>query len=287
MGKRFTDFSQLPKGAFGRGKPEEVKPLPKTETADSDAAAALAYVTRPSQGRPKATPLGSGKVAHTDRTAELEAALKAARAEIDALRKERDELERVLAERGRELDDARVTGEAAERDRERLQGEVARLRGELKAAEKRADAPPAVPEPTLPVPAARADGLLVMPGGLSDAFPGELREQTLAALADALAAARQAGRERRSAVLAHVLEANPSSGELERRRKALRQTIKNADFFVDGKILAELERLGFRYVSGRKHWKLDYAGIRIPMAKTPSDYRAGLNVASDIANRCF
>ena len=38
---------------------------------------------------------------------------------------------------------------------------------------------------------------------------------------------------------------------------------------------------------GNKHWKLDYANVRIPISKTPSDRRAALNTATDIANRCF
>ena len=33
--------------------------------------------------------------------------------------------------------------------------------------------------------------------------------------------------------------------------------------------------------------KLEYAGVRMPIAKTPSDYRANLNMATDMANRCF
>ena len=50
---------------------------------------------------------------------------------------------------------------------------------------------------------------------------------------------------------------------------------------------APLEKLGFRCVSGNKHWKLDYANVRMPISKTPSDRRAALNTATDIANRCF
>jgi hypothetical protein len=38
---------------------------------------------------------------------------------------------------------------------------------------------------------------------------------------------------------------------------------------------------------GNKHWKLDYANVRIPISKTPSDRRGAQNTATDIANRCF
>ena len=48
-----------------------------------------------------------------------------------------------------------------------------------------------------------------------------------------------------------------------------------------------LEKIGFKCVSGNKHWKLDYANVRIPISKTPSDRRGAQNAATDIANRCF
>ena len=124
-------------------------------------------------------------------------------------------------------------------------------------------------------------------GAIVEAFPGEVREQVLAALADALAAAQQSGRERRAGVLAGVLAANPATGELERRRAELKQILKDAGGFTDASTLAALERIGIRCISGRKHWKFEYADIRMPMSKTPSDYRSAQNCATDVANRCF
>ena len=35
------------------------------------------------------------------------------------------------------------------------------------------------------------------------------------------------------------------------------------------------------------HHKIDWAGIRFPLAKTPSDFRACLNSAAEIINRVF
>ena len=66
-----------------------------------------------------------------------------------------------------------------------------------------------------------------------------------------------------------------------------RQIIKDTGSFVNARTIAVLEKLGFKCVSGNKHWKIDYANVRIPMSKTPSDHRAALNTATDIANRCF
>ena len=91
-------------------------------------------------------------------------------------------------------------------------------------------------------------------------------------------------RDRRAKILRYVLAANQSSGELERRRAELRQILKDAGYYNDPK---PLERLGLHLVSGRTHWKLQYANVRVTMSKTPSDYRANLNNGSEIANRSF
>ena len=91
-------------------------------------------------------------------------------------------------------------------------------------------------------------------------------------------------RRSRAAKRAATRGANPTIGELERRRAELKQILKNAGYFNDPK---PLEKLGFQLISGRTHWKLQYANVRITMLKTPSNYRASLNTASDTASRCF
>ena len=63
--------------------------------------------------------------------------------------------------------------------------------------------------------------------------------------------------------------------------------MKDAGTFIDDATIAALEKLGFRYVSGANHHKLDFAGIRFPVAKTPSDHRSCLNSAAEICNRVF
>ena len=92
----------------------------------------------------------------------------------------------------------------------------------------------------------------------------------VAALSDICETARQSTRERRAAVLEAVLAANPSSGELERRRSELRQIIKDVAYFNDEHMLKGLEKLGMKLISGKKHWKLEYGNVRMPMSKTPS-----------------
>ncbi len=74
---------------------------------------------------------------------------------------------------------------------------------------------------------------------------------------------------------------------IERRRAVLKQVLKDAGSFNDARTLSELQELGFRCISGRKHWKREYGDVRMPIAKTPSDYRASKNTAAVIANHCF
>ena len=118
-------------------------------------------------------------------------------------------------------------------------------------------------------------------------FTGEIREHVLDTLASAAEAAEAGGRDRRARILEAVLCANPASGELDRRRDAVRQIIKDAGSFLDEQAIADLEKLGFRYISGKNHHKLEWAGIRFPIAKTPSDHRSCLNSAAEIINRVF
>ena len=129
--------------------------------------------------------------------------------------------------------------------------------------------------------------LLDKPNSPSEKFPGEIREHVIEAIADASKAAEAAGRERRARVLEAVLYANSASGELPRRRELLKQIMKDAGSFLDDTTISELEKLGFRYISGKNHHKLEWAGIRFPVAKTPGDRRSCLNSAADISNRVF
>ena len=107
------------------------------------------------------------------------------------------------------------------------------------------------------------------------------------ALADAQRAADAGGRDRRARILEAILCENAVTGELARRRDEVKQIMKDAGTFIDDAAIAALEKLGFRYVSGANHHKLDFAGIRFPVAKTPSDHRSCLNSAAEICNRVF
>ena len=292
MAKKLTDLSQLTKAILKESPPPraEPAPVPRPEPMipeeDREATEVLAYFSRPSQNAPQRSHVVTSANPSTDRVAELKSALDAKDAELDALAEEKSEADRRIAELERQLAAEREAHVAAVRERNRLQGECGRLQGELRKSGQQGavpvsleNAPVVQSEPTKP-----AQGILAAPAAIDEAFSGELREQVLATLREGLEYAEQSGRERRAELLRRLLAVNAPSGELDCRRAELKQILKDAGYFNDPK---PLEKLGFRLISGRTHWKLQYMNVRITMSKTPSDYRANLNTASDTANRCF
>ena len=292
MAKTLTDLSQLTKAILKESPPSRVEPAPAAQPAptvsdeDREAEEVLAYFSRTPQNAPRSLRVAPGAGAGEDRTAELKAALETKDAALDAIAEEKAEADARIAELEQQLAAEREAHEAAVRERDRLQGECGRLRGELR--KRGENAPVAAPVEAAPVvqsePPKPTQGILVAPATAAEVFPGEVREQVVATLLDGLGTAERSGRERRAEILRYVLAANQSSGELERRRAELRQILKDAGYYNDPK---PLERLGLRLISGRTHWKLQYANVRVTMSKTPSDYRANLNNGSEIANRCF
>ena len=292
MAKTLTDLSQLTKAILKESPPSRVEPAPAAQPAptvsddDREAEEVLAYFSRTPQNAPRSLRVAPGAGAGEDRTAELKAALEAKDAALDAIAEEKAEADERIAELEQQLAAEREAHEAAVRERDRLQGECGRLQGELRKCGE--NAPVAAPVEAAPVarvePTKPTQGILVAPATVAEVFPGEVREQVVATLLDGLGTAERSGRERRAEILRYVLAANQSAGELERRRAELRQILKNAGYYNDPK---PLERLGLRLISGRTHWKLQYANVRVTMSKTPSDYRANLNNGSEIANRCF
>ena len=292
MAKKLTDLSQLTKAILKESPPSRVEPAPAAQPAptvsdeDREAEEVLAYFSRTPQNAPRSPRVAPGAGAGENRTAELKAALEAKDAALDAIAEEKAEADERIAELEQQLATEREAHIAAVRERDRLQGECGRLQGELRR--KGEDAPVTVPVEAAPVakttPPRPTQGILAAPATVAEVFPGEVREQVVATLLDGLGTAERSGRERRAEILRYVLAANQSSGELERRRAELRQILKDAGYYNDPK---PLERLGLRLISGRTHWKLQYANVRVTMSKTPSDYRANLNNGNEIANRCF
>ena len=290
MSRTLSDFSQLSKAMFKAApKADEVKPEPPKLKPYDEGEEVLAYFSRPAAGAknaqkaPTCTPAANGAAGQAEA---LERDVEALRAQLRDSEEARSDAEGKLAdseEERRKLADALA---AARKEVERLTGECGRLRGEARKAAQAAPVAEGAKVEPLAVRAAETprSGVLASPAAFAEAFPGELREMLLTVLSDARDAARQSTRERRAAVLDAVLAANRPTGELDRRRAELKQILKDAGYYTDPHAL---EELGFKLVSGRTHWKLEYAGVRMPIAKTPSDYRANLNMATDMANRCF
>ena len=273
MAKKLTDLSQLTKAILKKSTPprpvEKPAPEPSQSREDADAAAVLAYFSRPSQDAPRRNRAAPCVVPAKDRTVAPESALKAKDAALAALAEAKDAADGRIADLERQLAAEREAHEAAVRERDRLQGECGRLQGELR--KRREDAPVSTPveaplvadrfaaglrpggyslvaKNTPPKP---TQGILAAPATASEVFPGEVREQVVATLLDGLGTAERSGRERRAEILRYVLAANQSSGELERRRAELRHILKDAGYYNDPK---PLERLGLRLISGRTHW---------------------------------
>lgn len=283
MGKTYTDFSLLSTGMFKKSDPVmEIKPIPKKSACGDDA---LAYFGLNAPHPPSGA---SGARVGNYASVALEARVKAAEAQIAAIGAERDSTKRKATDLEHQLAEEHAARQAAETELNRLRGELLRLRNELEEARRTPEAGNVEREMgnAAPVQELCVAGLLVPPK-TEEVFAGEVREHVLAALADAQEAASQSVRERRARILADVLAANVPTGELERRRGELRQIIKDTGSFVDARAISALERIGFKCVSGNKHWKLDYANVRIPISKTPSDHRAAMNTATSIANNCF
>ena len=217
------------------------------------------------------------------RLSELEASAAGLAGEKAALEERLAAAERRVAECASAADDlARVKGELAKVQSAQA-AKLAEADDKVRAAEERF---------RLELEEARAHAssvsvLLDRPPEFPEVFPGEVREHVLASLKEAYAAAENGGRERRAAILEAVLATNESTCELERRREEVKRIAREGGRFVDDSVIAELSRLGFRYVSGNAHHKLVYAGVRVALSKTPSDNRAALNNSAEINNLVY
>lgn len=277
MSRKYTSFSQLSGKQFEQSSPAEP---PKKASVPGDSAEndVLAYFSRKLNGQTAKPTLPARET--RDVTAEV-------RQRLAAVEDECRQAKTALAETESRSAAAEAQLAKVQKELLRLQGECGQLKGELAKllAEReqpevsRVDAVQSDEKPVSP-----NMSLLAAPAKFVEAFPGEIREMVVATLAEGFDAAAKGARERRAAVLSAVLANNKSSGELERRRAKLKQILKDCGYKVEPHVF---ESVGMKLISGRTHWKLQYADVRMPISKTPSDFRASLNAAADMANRCF
>ena len=316
MAKTYSDFSQLKKiktePVTEPVPPTEPPPAPEDRKLAESANSAdyfsslLGAGASPRKKPPRTTVVTPATISRV----RAEQAEDAFAAERDALNAELDEKQAVIDALAIDVAEAKDELVKAQEELARAQEELARTQDELNQTKATLDAERAAPkvdEAMLEALAAKdreiarlqellveaqrtslsSTVLLDKPESFSEKFPGEVREHLLEALADAQHAADAGGRDRRARILEAILCENAVTGELARRRDEVKQIMKDAGTFIDDAAIAALEKLGFRYVSGANHHKLDFAGIRFPVAKTPSDHRSCLNSAAEICNRVF
>jgi len=163
--------------------------------------------------------------------------------------------------------------EAKNQRLEDAEREIQRLRNELRVHEARAGT---------------TSGGLLRLGRERDLYPNEILGMLLDAIEDA--ATRVPQDSRRQHVLSSTLEANRLKEDpLESRREQLKTLLRGART-IDGKMRREFEGIGFSISEDGKHFKLVFQGddrYTYTLPKSGSDWRGGLNAASDIARLLF
>lgn len=163
--------------------------------------------------------------------------------------------------------------EAKNQRLEEAESEIQRLRNELRVYEARAGT---------------ASGGLLRLGRERDLYPNEVLGILLDAIEDA--ATRVQHVSRRQHVLRSILEANRlEENPLEGRREQLKRLLRGTST-IDGKLRRELEDMGFSISEDGKHFKLVFQGddrYTFTLPKSGSDWRGGLNAASDIGRLLF
>jgi hypothetical protein len=120
-----------------------------------------------------------------------------------------------------------------------------------------------------------------------DLFEGEILSVIRDALHDAKSRVQPDGR--RQHILDALVAANPPTGQAEAYKSALKDLLRDYRS-METKTRDALEEMGFNITEEGKHFKLTYQGDEryvFTLAKTGSDYRGGLNAASDIGKRLF
>jgi len=311
----FNDLSQLSKSIAVEKKPESppARPAQKKDAVPSllgemmgvpPAAKAPPPPNRRADAAVQAQSARSEAAAYEEALQEMAREKVEVDAELEAAKKRIAELESAAAALSAEkssLAERLATAEKRAEDGAAASVELARVKEELACVQRaqagkmaEADEKVRVAEERfrLELEEARAHSssvsvLLDRPEEFPEVFAGEVREHVLATLKEAFAAAESGGRERRAGILEAVVAANPSTGELDRRREEVKRIVRDGGRFLDDSVVAELARLGFRYVSGSTHNKLVYAGVRISVSKTPSDTRSAANTSASINNLVY
>lgn len=163
--------------------------------------------------------------------------------------------------------------EAKDQRLEDAEKEIQRLHNELRKFEARSGT---------------ASGGMLRPSRERDFYPNETIGMLLDAIEDA--ASRVPQDSRRQHVLTSILDANKlDNSRIEGHREHLKTLLRGMST-ITGKMRRELEEMGFSIFEDGKHFKLVFQGddrYTYTLPKSGSDWRGGLNAASDIARLLF
>ena len=129
---------------------------------------------------------------------------------------------------------------------------------------------------------------LLQGGGEQDLYPGEIRGIVRAAIEDARRRV-VCPDGRRDHVLSAILSANPCEDVAKSKQEDLKIILKEARG-MDHKTRKSLEDMGFKISEGGKHYKLVFGGddrYTYTLQKTGSDWRGGMNTATNIGRNLF
>lgn len=149
---------------------------------------------------------------------------------------------------------------ALRQERDALSRELSIQKGEVAALKAKIDEMRASLEKVGDVLAANQEGkessqiaLLDRDPEVNDRFGGETRDHVLEVLREARDEAERQGRNRRAQLLESVLVANEPSGNLQKKRAALKKYFAENGNILSGPVIAELERCGISYKNGEEY----------------------------------
>jgi hypothetical protein len=130
-------------------------------------------------------------------------------------------------------------------------------------------------------------GFVLRSGREQDLYDGELAEIVRDALEDGVQ--RVPNDSRRKHILSAIVDANALTSEARSRREQLKALLRDYRN-MDAKTKKGLIEMGFEVTEEGKHYKLTFQGddrYTFTLPKSGSDYRGGLNAATDISRLLF
>ena len=127
----------------------------------------------------------------------------------------------------------------------------------------------------------------LLSGDEKDYYPGEIKEHLLAILSDVLTNIEQ--KTRRYDIVQDIINNNSFEGKCSQRSEDLKRLLKGYKGMTS-RLRQEIEAMGIVIEDGGKHYKLTLSSdgrYTVTIAKTPSDFRAGMNCANMISKKMF